>query len=121
MPHPATRVLALAALVATTASCAAPGATLPGVGYVGVGTLPLDVLAVTAIDAETGNKSSKVAIKWSTVLGTKTYEVWRKFGTAEMKVLTTTERTPTRTPRWPPASRPPTRSARSAATARRSR
>lgn len=92
MPQPATRVLALAALLATTASCAAPGATVPVVGYVGVGNLPLDVLAVTAIDAETGNKSSKVALKWSTVLGTKSYEIWRKFGAGEMKVLTTTEK-----------------------------
>ena len=86
--------LACAAIaLATLAACQTPpGATLPVVGYVGGGTLPLDVLAVTAPDAITGNTTYRVALKWSSALGTKTYEVWRKFGDTPMSVLTTTDK-----------------------------
>lgn len=75
------------------AACSPPtGTTLPGVGYVGVGNLPLDVLAYTAADAVTGNTTYRVSLKWSTVLGTKNYEIWRKFGDAPFAVLSTTDK-----------------------------
>lgn len=86
------RLLPLAACALLAACNQPPGATLPGVGYVGGGPLPFDVLAVTAPDAITGNTTFKVHLKWSTALGTKTYEVWRKFGDTPMAVLTTTDK-----------------------------
>ncbi len=92
MPVLAPRLLGAVLVLGAIAACTPPGATVPGVGYVGGGALPLDVLAVTALDAETGNTSHRVALKWSSALGTKTYEIWRKFGEGESKVLTTTDK-----------------------------
>lgn len=90
--RPFARLLGTAVALSALAACTPPGATVPVVGYVGGGALPLDVLAVTQIDAETGNTSFRVALKWSTALGTKSYEIWRKFGDQPMKVLTTTDK-----------------------------
>lgn len=88
MPRFTTRhPLTLALLTSTLVAC-----TVPGVGYVGAGDLPLDVLAVTASDAETGNTSYRVALKWSAAPGAKTYEVQRKFSDQAVKILTTTDK-----------------------------
>ena len=89
----ATRTMPLLAAAALLAACSLPtGATLPGLGYVGLGSLPLDVLAFSAPDSVTGNTTDKIQLKWSTVLGTKTYEIWRKFGDSAKAVLATTDK-----------------------------
>lgn len=49
--------------------------------HIGGGALPLDALAVTSTDAETGNPSYTAYLRWSPALNAKNYEVYRKFGT----------------------------------------
>jgi hypothetical protein len=92
-PTRRTRTLVLAIAASALAACSAPGATVPGIGYVGTGPLPFDVLAVSTTDPVTGNASYRVNLKWSAAPGGKSYEVWRKFGDqAQLTVLTTTEK-----------------------------
>lgn len=68
--------LALAGLALAATACS-PGAGLP---HVGGGALPLDVLAVTEVNAQTGNASYTALLDWPTALNAKIYQVNRKFG-----------------------------------------
>lgn len=74
------------ALFALSATACAPGG-LPGLPHVGGGALSLSVLAVTQVDAETGNASYKALLRWPTALSARLYEVNRKFGDNPAKTL----------------------------------
>ena len=67
------------------AACTVPGTNT----FVGGGPLPFNALAVTSIDAETGNPSYKALLSWNAPLNAKTYEVQRKFGDNASKVVAT--------------------------------
>lgn len=82
------RALVLASLV-FAAGCS----SLPNSGFVGIGKLPVNVLAVTTVDSETQNVGSKVYVRWPAQPGAKTYEVIRKFGDNPAKVVSTTDQT----------------------------
>jgi hypothetical protein len=65
----------------------------PNVPYVGLGKLPLNVLAVTTVEPETNSVTSKTYVRWPGQLNAKTYEVIRKFGDNPAKVVASTDQT----------------------------
>lgn len=73
--------LALAGLTA----CAIPG--IPQIG----GPLSLHVLAVTEVDAVTGNTDHLAVLEWPSAFNAKTYEVIREFEGDTAKVLASLE------------------------------
>ena len=54
--------------------------TVPGVGYLGTGPLPLHALAISATDPETGNAVYQTVLRWPSLPGARQFEVLRKFG-----------------------------------------
>jgi hypothetical protein len=83
--------LAFGLTVALIAGCTGGpgGVTVPGGPFLGGGPLPLSVLAVTAIDPETGNTSHKAVLEWPAALNAKNYEIQRKFGENPAKIVAT--------------------------------
>lgn len=76
------RRLALAALVLA-------GCSVPGVGYVGGGPLPLYGLAVTDVDASTGKVSQKAHLAWEKAPNARSYELSRMIGEGARSVVAT--------------------------------
>jgi predicted component of type VI protein secretion system len=74
---------ALPALLVLLAGCSGT----PNVPYLGIGKLPLDVLAVTSVNPETDKVSSKVTLRWQSQPGAKLYEVIRTFGSNPAKAV----------------------------------
>jgi hypothetical protein len=79
-----------AALITLLAGCSVPGLMGPGGG-----ALALDVLAVTAVDAETAKVTSKVHLRWNAPPNARLFEVVRKFGDQAAGVKASQE-----TPNW---------------------
>ena len=67
-------------LVAACALMFGAGCAVPGLGGPGGGPLVFDVLALTRLDAETGNIAYKVNLRWTTPPNARLFEVVRKFG-----------------------------------------
>lgn len=59
----------------------------PNLPFMGLGKLPLNVLAVTSADPETGTVTYKTYVRWPGQPGAKTYEVIRTFGSNPAKVV----------------------------------
>lgn len=76
------RPVLTASLLAMLAGCSVPGLGGPAGG----GPLVVDVLAVTQMDAETGNVNHKVHVRWNQTPNARRYEVLRKFGDGSFAV-----------------------------------
>lgn len=85
--------LAVGLAVGFLAACAPLNPTgVSNTPHIGGGPLPLDVLAMTSTDPETGNAKYEAFLRWSPALNGKNYEVYRKFGDAQKRPLTTTDK-----------------------------
>jgi hypothetical protein len=86
----ATRLLATLA-VGVLAACSGGNPTgVSNTPHIGGGPLPLDVLAVTSTDPETGNNKFEAFLRWSPAINAKNYTVYRKFGENPAQEKTTT-------------------------------
>lgn len=85
--------LAAGLAVGLLAACSNNPTGVSNTPHIGGGALPLDVLAVTTTDAETGNPKYEAFLRWSPALNAKNYEVYRKFGTNTRQLRATVQTT----------------------------
>lgn len=85
------RILSVAVLSLTLAACTVPaqGTTPANLAGAATGALPLDVLAVTTVDAETQIPRHRIQLRWAPAPNARAYEVLRKLEGKQASVKAT--------------------------------